>query len=108
MQVRGRPHGAGRFSSEDTRERLAKTLAAYQLLGLPQDEDRAAIRAAYITRMKQLHPDVNIGKNTNAAAAAVVAAYKHLMEVCNWRPPILNIAYNQLLLHFKVCLSLSL
>ncbi len=60
---------------------VAKTLAAYELLGLSQDDEKATIRAAYIQKMKLLHPDVNSKNDTTAAAAAVVAAYKHLLEV---------------------------
>lgn len=51
------------------------------MLGIDQGTDKAAVRTAYVEKMKLLHPDVNLKKDTTAEAAAVVAAYKHILEV---------------------------
>lgn len=53
----------------------------YALLQVPRGASRRAIRAAYIERIKLLHPDVSAsGDDTTAAAAALNAAYDRLME----------------------------
>ena len=51
------------------------------VLGVPRGASRRAIRAAYIERIKLLHPDVSAsGEDTTLEAAAVNAAYEALMQ----------------------------
>ncbi|KAL4436707.1 hypothetical protein ABPG75_003846 [Micractinium tetrahymenae] len=53
----------------------------HALLQVPRGASRRAIRAAYIERIKLLHPDVSAsGDDTTAQAAALNAAYERLME----------------------------
>ncbi|KAL4435186.1 hypothetical protein ABPG77_001868 [Micractinium sp. CCAP 211/92] len=53
----------------------------YALLQVSRGASRRAIRAAYIERIKLLHPDVSPpGEDTTAAAAALNAAYEALMD----------------------------
>ena len=62
-------------------DQAARIQAAFRLLGVSQGLDRASLRAAYVQKMKLLHPDVNMEKDTTAEATAVVAAYKLILEV---------------------------
>ena len=65
----------------------------YRLLQVDRGSSRRAIRAAYIERIKLLHPDVaGDGQDTTLQAAALNAAYERLMAggrvmagVCVWR-----------------------
>ena len=51
----------------------------YEVLQVPRGAGRRAIRAAYIQRIKRLHPDVAAeGEGSTAAAAALNAAYEAL------------------------------
>lgn len=53
----------------------------YVLLQIPRGSSRRQIRAAYIDRMKLLHPDVSAsGEKTTLEAAAVNAAYEQVMS----------------------------
>lgn len=49
------------------------------LLGVPRDASKGQIRAAYVAKMKQLHPDVNPDAGATAAAAQLNAAYDVLL-----------------------------
>ena len=51
-----------------------------QVLGCPRSASRTAIRAAYLDRMKLLHPDMNPDEDTTAQAVAINAAYLTLTE----------------------------
>ena len=51
-----------------------------QVLGCPRSASRAAIRAAYLERMKLLHPDMNLDEDTTVQAVAINAAYLTLTE----------------------------
>lgn len=53
--------------------------APHETLGVPRGSGRRAIRAAYIEKIKQLHPDVSGEEDTTAEAAALNAAYAALM-----------------------------
>jgi hypothetical protein len=52
-----------------------------QVLGCARSASRAAIRTAYLERMKLLHPDVNPSEDTTQQAVAINAAYLQLMQV---------------------------
>ncbi|KAK9861891.1 hypothetical protein WJX84_004684 [Apatococcus fuscideae] len=62
-------------------DQSARTLAALRLLGIDQSESKSAVRAAYVKKMKILHPDVNPDLDTTEEAIAIVAAYKHILAV---------------------------
>ena len=51
-----------------------------QVLGCSRSASRAAIRAAYLERMKLLHPDMNLDEDTTLQAVAINAAYLKLTE----------------------------
>lgn len=51
----------------------------HQTLGVSPAATKKQIKAAYYSRMKQLHPDVNPTEDTTAAAAQLNAAYQHLL-----------------------------
>ena len=51
-----------------------------QVLGCARFASRATIRAAYLERMKLLHPDLNPGEDTTEQAVAINAAYLQLMQ----------------------------
>jgi len=51
-----------------------------QVLGCPRSASRADIRAAYLERMKLLHPDMNLDEDTTLQAVAINAAYLTLTE----------------------------
>lgn len=46
--------------------------------------DPAAVRRAYYTRMREVHPDVNHEEDTTDTAALVNAAYTALLKVCSY------------------------
>lgn len=49
----------------------------YKVLGVERDATRAEIRAAYVEKMKEIHPDVN-SEDTTAWASSVNLAYELL------------------------------
>ncbi|EIE23375.1 hypothetical protein COCSUDRAFT_62912 [Coccomyxa subellipsoidea C-169] len=75
--------GIGR--SRRTRQKAVPALAlskgeAYRLLGADQGCSRAELRAAYMIRIRQLHPDVNPLRDTTEEATALNEAYALLQE----------------------------
>lgn len=53
----------------------------HAVLQVPRGASRRAIRAAWIERIRRLHPDVSqSGDDTTLEAAAVNAAYEALMQ----------------------------
>jgi len=51
-----------------------------EVLGIDEVEDAPQLRASYIQRMRELHPDVN-AEDTTAQATAVNVAYEFLVSV---------------------------
>lgn len=88
LQGRASSHPGGAAPRRRRRAAVPAAAAAskgepdpHALLQVPRGASRRAIRAAYIERIKLLHPDVSpAGQDTTAAAAALNAAYEQLME----------------------------
>ena len=59
---------------------------AFEQLGLSRHSSKDDVRAAYLCKMKQLHPDLNPGGGTTAVAASITVAYHELMQVPSSRP----------------------
>jgi hypothetical protein len=59
--------------------RAAPRPDARALLGLPRGATAAEARAAYLRRIRELHPDVNPAPGATEAAAALNAAYASLL-----------------------------
>lgn len=53
---------------------------AFQQLGLTSHGSKEEVRAAYLSKMKQLHPDLNPGGQTTELAARITVAYHDLMQ----------------------------
>lgn len=51
----------------------------YKLLGVSPSSSRADIRAAYIAKIKIMHPDISTDDDATTDAAALNAAYTALM-----------------------------
>ena len=74
------------LTSHYTRRHRRRAAAAalpddFALLQLPPNSSRRQIRAAYIERIKTIHPDVSVSDvDTTLAAAALIAAYERLMS----------------------------
>ncbi|CAD7702109.1 unnamed protein product [Ostreobium quekettii] len=66
------------------------TVGPFDLLELPRGSSREEVRQAYLAKMKHLHPDVNPKKDTTEEAAALNAAYEHLMNAPDedWLPEV--------------------
>lgn len=91
-RVRGVPAGGGCHlrswgAAAPRRRRGPRPLRAlppgsdpYALLQLPRGSGRAEVRAAYIRRIKLLHPDVNQGADTTEEAAALNLAYETILQ----------------------------
>lgn len=63
----------------DTFYRLSE-LDHYQLLGVPRDADKKAIREAYFQLSKQFHPDTLYGKRLGSYKAKMEAVFKRLTD----------------------------
>ena len=51
----------------------------YRLLNLPPNSSRAEIRAAYISKIRTMHPDISTDEDATSDAVALNAAYAALM-----------------------------
>lgn len=84
-QPRCQPQQQRRVSAASSRRGQAE-VDPYAVLQVARGSGRRAIRAAYIERIKLLHPDVSLsGEKSTADAAAVNAAYDALMAGGCWR-----------------------
>ena len=70
---------ASRSSSHPRYARCAALDDPYALLQVPRGTSRREIRAAYVSLIRQVHPDVNDSADATARAAALNAAYESLM-----------------------------
>jgi preprotein translocase subunit Sec63 len=52
----------------------------YDLLGVERGASKAEVRAAYLQRMKLLHPDVNPSDDATQQATLLNAAYESLLR----------------------------
>lgn len=52
----------------------------YELLGVPRDADKAAVRAAYFELSKRFHPDAFFGKEIGVFRSKTEAVFKRLTE----------------------------
>ena len=53
----------------------------HKVLGVRRGSSRAEVRAAYLARIKEQHPDLNPGRETTSDAAALNVAYADLVGV---------------------------
>ncbi len=82
----------------------------YRLLGVSASSSKAEIRAAYISKIKVMHPDVSADDDATEDAVALNAAYTALMVGLHFSslttPPI---RYHQKSVYFpQLCLCLCL
>lgn len=61
-------------------DHAASIADAFQALEVDRHSSKDEIRAAYLCKMKRLHPDVHPEADTTAAAACVTVAYHQLMQ----------------------------
>lgn len=53
----------------------------YRILGIPRNSSRTQIRAAYLQKIRQYHPDVSMEEDAAEVAVQLNAAYQTLMQV---------------------------
>lgn len=79
------PHQANRISSSIPPKAFPDN-NAYDILGLLPSQtqlNRATVRAAYLQKMKLIHPDVNRGIDTTEDAIQLNKAYQTLLNTCS-------------------------
>ncbi len=85
------------------------TTDLYRLLGVSASSSKAEIRAAYISKIKVMHPDVSADDDATEDAVALNAAYTALMVGLHFSSLTTSpIRYHQKLVHFMhQCLRLE-